>query len=402
MNFAIIPAAGPIMLDKRPGRTFPKPRALLSLGEETVIQRLVRQAKNAGFEILVAINQVGMGGWTPEHVREFEQLDCRLYTSPAGKTKRAGQTMAFLLQKILEDPGLRDDSIIFEVNGDWIYSEGLFKEVLSYRRPCFFTFQRFDWGYLLNGRNIPGFLELLRDAKSGAAMFRRHVKPHVEGQPAPVLNYRFQRGPLKEMGFEIYKRYEYPPSRVAEIDYLSQWEIALDLVAKERGKRRVFVSGCWDLFHIGHLRRLEGAKREGDYLLVGVSTEAFTRTYKHEPVMALAQRMEIVSGLKCVDFVIPHADLQSEIPFHDFRCNVRVVGEEWGYLGQRHVNASKMMKNFDVEVISHPRTPDISTAAIREGMYHEALTRLLDSVVHSLGMRSPEEAADLRCDPQRG
>jgi len=37
--------------------------------------------------------------------------------------------------------------------------------------------------------------------------------------------------------------------------------------------KRVITFGTFDLFHIGHLRILERSKQEGDYLIVGVSSD---------------------------------------------------------------------------------------------------------------------------------
>jgi len=37
--------------------------------------------------------------------------------------------------------------------------------------------------------------------------------------------------------------------------------------------KRIITFGTFDLFHIGHLRIIQRAKQEGDYLIVGVSSD---------------------------------------------------------------------------------------------------------------------------------
>ena len=45
--------------------------------------------------------------------------------------------------------------------------------------------------------------------------------------------------------------------------------------------RRVITFGTFDLFHIGHLNIIERAKAQGDYLIVGVSSDALNFSKKH-------------------------------------------------------------------------------------------------------------------------
>ncbi len=75
---------------------------------------------------------------------------------------------------------------------------------------------------------------------------------------------------------------------------------------RTNGKRIVFTNGCFDLLHAGHLRYLEKAKALGDLLVVGVNSDSSVQRLKgpERPILPLADRMEILSGLECVDYVI--------------------------------------------------------------------------------------------------
>lgn len=78
-------------------------------------------------------------------------------------------------------------------------------------------------------------------------------------------------------------------------------------VAIERRKRQkiVLANGCFDLFHVGHIRYLAGAKALGDILIVGINSDEQVRKLKGEnrPFMPENERAEIISALKFVDYV---------------------------------------------------------------------------------------------------
>ncbi|MBC7901512.1 MAG: adenylyltransferase/cytidyltransferase family protein [Saprospiraceae bacterium] len=83
-----------------------------------------------------------------------------------------------------------------------------------------------------------------------------------------------------------------------------------ELVARveiERGKgsKIVLANGCFDLFHVGHVRYLEGAKRLGDFLIVGINSNIQVRKLKgaERPYMPEDERAEIVSSFRFVDAV---------------------------------------------------------------------------------------------------
>jgi len=76
--------------------------------------------------------------------------------------------------------------------------------------------------------------------------------------------------------------------------------------ASRAGKTVALANGIFDLFHVGHLRYLEGAKALGDVLVVAVNSDASTRRNKGpgRPVVPEGERAEIVAALACVDHVV--------------------------------------------------------------------------------------------------
>jgi D-beta-D-heptose 7-phosphate kinase / D-beta-D-heptose 1-phosphate adenosyltransferase len=75
---------------------------------------------------------------------------------------------------------------------------------------------------------------------------------------------------------------------------------------RRRGARVVFTNGVFDLLHVGHLDLLEKARALGDALVVGVNSDASVRRLKGpgRPIVPLRERMELLAGLKPVDYVV--------------------------------------------------------------------------------------------------
>lgn len=76
-------------------------------------------------------------------------------------------------------------------------------------------------------------------------------------------------------------------------------------IERRKGASIVLANGCFDLFHVGHIRYLAGAKALGDVLIVGINSDEQVRRLKgaNRPFMPERERAEIVSALKFVDYV---------------------------------------------------------------------------------------------------
>jgi D-beta-D-heptose 7-phosphate kinase/D-beta-D-heptose 1-phosphate adenosyltransferase len=79
---------------------------------------------------------------------------------------------------------------------------------------------------------------------------------------------------------------------------------------KRPGDAVVFTNGVFDLLHPGHVQLLQFARAQGDLLVVGVNDDDSVRRLKgtKRPIFPLAERMEVLAALQCVDFVIPFAE----------------------------------------------------------------------------------------------
>jgi len=79
-------------------------------------------------------------------------------------------------------------------------------------------------------------------------------------------------------------------------------------VRRERaaGRTIAFANGCFDILHVGHVRYLESAAREGDVLVVALNDDNSVRQLKGEgrPILSAVDRAELVAALRCVDYVV--------------------------------------------------------------------------------------------------
>lgn len=94
--------------------------------------------------------------------------------------------------------------------------------------------------------------------------------------------------------------------RVADLDTVARQIEA----AREKGARVALANGAFDLFHVGHVRYLLGARDVADLLVVAVNSDASVRRAKGEgrPVFPQAERAEIVAAIDGVDWVVIFSD----------------------------------------------------------------------------------------------
>lgn len=106
---------------------------------------------------------------------------------------------------------------------------------------------------------------------------------------------------------------------------------AVRAAATAAGRTIALANGVFDLFHVGHLRYLEGARAEADQLVVAVNSDASTRAYKGpgRPVVPEDERAEIVAALACVDQVVVF-DSPDVVPvIRALRPDVHVKGTDY-------------------------------------------------------------------------
>lgn len=89
-------------------------------------------------------------------------------------------------------------------------------------------------------------------------------------------------------------------NKIVTIDQL------VKILETKRNKKIVFTNGCFDIFHIGHVRYLKETASYGDILIVGVNSDASIKRLKGEnrPIIEENDRMELLASLNFVSYVV--------------------------------------------------------------------------------------------------
>lgn len=122
----------------------------------------------------------------------------------------------------------------------------------------------------------------------------------------------------------------------------------------------VITYGTFDLLHYGHINLLERARKLGDYLIVGLSTDEFCEEKGKKTYYKYEERKKMLEAIRYVDKVIPEHSFDQK--FNDFKkhkVDVFVIGSDY--------KGSDKLKDIDkyCELVILDRTPEISTSKIK-------------------------------------
>lgn len=123
-----------------------------------------------------------------------------------------------------------------------------------------------------------------------------------------------------------------------------------------------FTCSTFDLFHAGHLLMLEEAKKQCDYLIVGLQTDPTIDRpkEKNKPVQSVFERWIQVESCKYVDKVIPYATEKELVDILlSYPINVRILGEE--YMTKAFTGA-----DLNMEFYYNQRRHSFSTSELRQ------------------------------------
>lgn len=126
--------------------------------------------------------------------------------------------------------------------------------------------------------------------------------------------------------------------------------------------RRVITYGTFDLLHYGHINLLRRARELGDYLVVGLSTDAFNLEKGKRAYFPYEERRQMLEAVRYVDLVIPEESWgQKVLDIREHRIDVLCMGDDWR-------GRFDDLAGETCEVVYLPRTPEVSTTSIKRDL----------------------------------
>lgn len=121
---------------------------------------------------------------------------------------------------------------------------------------------------------------------------------------------------------------------------------------------------AFDLFHAGHVKMLEEAKIECDYLIVGLQLNPnIDRPQKSKPIQNIIERYIQVNSCKYVDEVVPYVyEKDIEIILRSFKIDVRIIGEEYK---DKEFTGRAYCEEKNIRLYFNSRDHDFSSSDLR-------------------------------------
>lgn len=131
---------------------------------------------------------------------------------------------------------------------------------------------------------------------------------------------------------------------------------------------RGYAPGVYDMFHIGHLNILRHAAGHCDHLIAGVvSDEMALRAKGRLPVVPLAERLEIIASIDCVDEVWAETVPDKLDTWHELRFDVLFKGDDWrGTAKGRQLERD--LAGVGARVVYFPYTLNTSSTLLRAAL----------------------------------
>lgn len=122
---------------------------------------------------------------------------------------------------------------------------------------------------------------------------------------------------------------------------------------------------AFDLLHAGHIKMLEEAKANCDYLIVGLQTDpTLDRPEKNKPIQTVVERYIQLKGCKFVDEIVPYATEQDlEDILKSFQIDMRIVGDEYA---EKNFTGRTYCEEKGIELYFNKREHRFSSSSLRK------------------------------------
>ena len=125
----------------------------------------------------------------------------------------------------------------------------------------------------------------------------------------------------------------------------------------------VFVHGCFDLLHVGHVHLLQFAHLQADHLIVGLNSDSSIRRLKgaDRPIYTESERLQILYALGAYEVIVFNGNTPFQLVVLR-RPDVLVVGYDRSLDGRE----CEYVRDYGGKVVQGPKLDGVSTSAIIE------------------------------------
>lgn len=154
-----------------------------------------------------------------------------------------------------------------------------------------------------------------------------------------------------------------PKTKITDLETL---RARLEINARsETPHRVVFTNGCFDILHVGHVDLLQQARALGDFLIVGLNSDASVKRLKGQarPIHPETARARVVSALGCVDAVLIFEDDTPVATIEALRPHVHVKGGDYR---PEDLPEARAVRDGGGEIVIIPLVEGFSTTQVLE------------------------------------
>ncbi|HLU85515.1 MAG TPA: adenylyltransferase/cytidyltransferase family protein [Vicingaceae bacterium] len=131
---------------------------------------------------------------------------------------------------------------------------------------------------------------------------------------------------------------------------------------------------AFDLLHAGHIKMLEEAKRQCNYLICGLQTDpTLDRPEKNKPVQTVVERYIQLKACTYVDEIVPYATEQDlEDILRSFKIDVRILGDEYQ---DKNFTGRTYCEEKGIALYFNTRDHRFSSSGLRKGVVEKELSK---------------------------
>ena len=130
----------------------------------------------------------------------------------------------------------------------------------------------------------------------------------------------------------------------------------------KQNKKIGFTCSCFDLLHAGHILMLQDAKKQCDFLIVGLQKDPTIDRpdTKNEPIQSIEERKIQLEAIKYVDKIITYnTEKELYTLLIDINPDIRILGSDYK-------NRNFTGDDLDIKIYYHNRNHNFSSSSIRK------------------------------------